>query len=349
LTIKTNSLLVQDGAQVSAATFSEGKGGNLSVDAQDIQLIGRSADGQFPSGLFASAQPNSTGDAGDLTIKTNSLLVEDGAALAVNSFGIGTAGNMTLTARSIRLNNNALLTANTRSNKVVPNRQQATININSENLIMSHNSNIRTNATGEKVIGGDINIDTDFLIAFENSDISANSANFRGGNVRIKAQGGIFGTQFRDVASNSTSDITATGASPQFNGSVELNTPGIDPNSGLIELPTIPVDTQLAQGCYSPGYAQNRFMITGRGGLPANPKDILTPDATQIDWVPFKPSNNNRSLPPITNKLTTSTPKRIVEATGAVLNAKGQIVLSANSSTATPHTSRQNAIQCHGS
>ncbi|WP_334891347.1 hypothetical protein [Nostoc sp.] len=46
---------------------------------------------------------------------------------------------------------------------------------------------------------------------------------------------------------------------------------------------------------------------------------------------------------------TTSTPKRIVEATGALLNAKGQIVLSANSSTATPHTSRQNPIQCHGS
>ncbi|MCC5670410.1 filamentous hemagglutinin N-terminal domain-containing protein, partial [Nostoc sp. CHAB 5784] len=210
LTIKTNSLLVQDGAVVNASTFSEGKGGNLSVDAQDIQLIGGSADGQFPSVLAASAQPNSTGDAGDLTIKTNSLLVQDGAALAVNSFGTGTAGSMTLTARSIRLNNNALLTANTRSNKVVPTREQATININSESLIMSRNSNIITNATGENVIGGNINIDTDFLIAFGNSDISANSDNFRGGRVQINASG-IFGTQFRDVASNSTSDITATG------------------------------------------------------------------------------------------------------------------------------------------
>ncbi|MCC5620447.1 filamentous hemagglutinin N-terminal domain-containing protein [Nostoc sp. CHAB 5715] len=352
LTIKTNSLFVQDGAQVNASTFSKGKAGNLSVDAQNIQLIGGSADGQFPSGLFASAQPNSTGDAGDLTIKTNSLLVQDGARLAVNSFGTGTAGNMTLTARSIRLNNNALLTANTRSNKVVPNRQQATININSENLIMSRNSNIFTNATGENVIGGDINIDTDFLIAFGNSDISANSANFLGGRVRINAFG-IFGAQFQDTQSERTSDITATGASPELNGTVELNTPGTDPNSGLVELPTVPVDTQLAQGCYSPGYAQNRFVITGRGGLPPSPKDILTPDATQIDWVPFKLSNNNRSLPPVTNKPTTkpttSTPQRIVEATGAVLNAKGQIVLSANSSNTTPHTSRQNAIQCHGS
>ncbi|MBE9001539.1 S-layer family protein [Nostoc sp. LEGE 12447] len=342
LTIKTNTLLVQGGAQVNTATFGEGNGGSLTVDAQDVQLINRN------SGLAASAQPDSTGDAGDLTIKTNTLLVQDGARVTVESLGTGTAGNLTVDTRSIRLNNNALLSANIQSSKVNPNSEQATININSENLIMSRNSNIRTNAIGENVTGGNINIDTDFLIGFENSDISANSANFRGGNVRINAQG-IFGIQFRDVASDSTSDITATGASSDFSGSVELNTPEIDPNSGLVELPTISVDTEVAQGCYSPSYAQSKFAIAGRGGLPANPKDILTPDAVKIDWVSLKPSNNNRSLPPVAIKPTISTPKRIVEATGAVLNAKGQIVLTANSSTASPHTSRQNPIQCHGS
>ncbi|MFN6453058.1 MAG: S-layer family protein [Nostoc sp. EfeVER01] len=342
LTIKTNTLLVQDGAQVSTATFGEGNGGSLTVDAQDVQLINRN------SSLAASGQPDSTGDAGDLTIKTNTLLVQDGARVTVESLGTGTAGNLTVDTRSIRLNNNALLSANIQSSKVNPNREQATININSENLIMSRNSNIRTNATGENVTGGNINIDTDFLIGFENSDISANSANFRGGNVQINAQG-IFGIQFRDVASDNTSDITATGVSSDLGGSVELNTPEIDPNSGLVELPTIPVDTEIAQGCYSPSYAQSKFAIAGRGGLPTNPKDILTPDATQINWVSLKPSNHNRSLPPIATKSTTSTPERIVEATGVVLNAKGQIVLTANSSTANLGASRQNPIQCHGS
>ncbi|MEH2229167.1 MAG: hypothetical protein V7K71_05900 [Nostoc sp.] len=105
---------------------------------------------------------------------------------------------------------------------------------------------------------------------------------------------------------------------------------------------------QVAQGCYSPVSAKNQFLIAGPGGLPPNPKDILTPDTPQIDWVSLKPSNN-RFLPPVTSKLTTSTSKRIVEATGATLNARGQIVLSANSSTATLNTSRQNPIQCHGS
>ncbi|MEA5604859.1 filamentous hemagglutinin N-terminal domain-containing protein [Nostoc sp. UHCC 0252] len=349
LTITTRELLLQDGAQISTGTWGEKRGGELVINASEsVQVIGGLPTGRLSSSLNTKVFRTATGNGGDLKITTPKLLVQDGGEVAVESLGTGAAGNMILNARSIRLNNNALLTANTRSSIVDPNRQQATININSENLIMSRNSNIFTNATGKDVVGGNINIDTDFLIAFENSDIRADSANFRAGNVLINAQG-IFGIQFRDVASDSTSDITATGASSDLSGSVELNTPEIDPNSGLVELPTIPVDTEVAQGCYTPGYAQSRFVNVGRGGLPPNPKDILTTDTTQIDWVSLQPSNNKRPLPPVTVKPTTSTPKRIVEATGATLNAKGQIVLSANSSNVTSYTSRQNPIQCHGS
>ncbi|KYC40675.1 hypothetical protein WA1_23820 [Scytonema hofmannii PCC 7110] len=344
LTIKTNTLLVKDTAQVISGTSGSGNGGNLSVDAQDVQLIGTNADGEVVTGLSTSAQSNSTGDAGDLTIKTNTLLVQDGAGVGVRSFGTGTAGKMTVNARSIRLNNNALLTANTRSAKVNPNREQATININSRDLIMRRGSNIRTNATGENVIGGNINIVTDFLIAVENSDISANSANFRGGNVKINAQG-IFGTQFRDMASDRTNDITATGASPEFSGTVELNTPDIDPNSGLVELPTIPVNTEVAQGCYSPNYAQSSFIITGRGGLPPNPKDVLTSDAVELDWVTLNPNIDNFKSPSVSTNPTNPTPEPIVEATGWVFNAKGEVVFTANAPTS-PRSSWQKPVEC---
>ncbi len=338
LTIKTNTLLVRDGASVSAATSGAGKGGNLIVDAQNVQLIGTNADGQFPSGLFADARFNSTGDAGDLTIKTNTLLVQDGAAITVQSLGTGTTGNMTLNARSIRLNNNAILSANTRSARVDPNKEQATININSQDLLMSRNSNIRTNARGENVIGGNINIDTDFLIGFENSGISANSANFRGGNVRINAQG-IFGIQFRDVASDKTSDITATGASSELSGNVEINTPDVDPNSELVNLPTIPVDTQVAQTCQAGGnLAKSSFTITGRGGLPPNPGEALNTDAVKVDLVALNPNSDNPDRPFVPSKITTPTPEPIIEATGLMLNQKGEVVLTANLPTNTPHT-----------
>ncbi|MDV2998342.1 MAG: hypothetical protein N4J56_008047 [Chroococcidiopsis sp. SAG 2025] len=346
LTIDTNTLLVQNGAQVSVSTFGAGKGGNLTVDAQNVQLIGTGADSQVPSGLFASTARNSTGNAGDLTMKTDTLLVQDGAAVGVQSLGTGTAGTMTLNARSIRLNNDGLLSANTRSAQVDPNSEQATININSQDLIMSRNSNIFTNATGENVIGGNINIDTDFLIAFENSDISANSANFRGGNVRINAQG-IFGTQFRDRADDRTSDITATGASPEFSGTVELNTLDTDPNSGLVELPTVPVDTEVAQAC-TPGGSQQQseFIITGRGGLPQNPGETLSTDAVQVNLVTLIPKADRPSTPSVSSNSTNSTPTPIVEAQSWAIDANNNVVLTANASTTTSHNSWQKTANC---
>ena len=66
-------LLVKDGAQVFTGTFGDGNGGNLTVDAQNVQLIGTTEDNKFSGGLFASSQPNSKGNAGDLTINTNTL------------------------------------------------------------------------------------------------------------------------------------------------------------------------------------------------------------------------------------------------------------------------------------
>ncbi len=346
LAIKTNTLLVQDGAVVAASTFGVGNAGNLTIDAQDVQVI---ADGKFRNGLFASAERNSTGDAGDLTIKTNTLLVRDGAVVTVRSLGTGTAGNMTLNTRSIRLNNNAFLIGNTQSARVNPNQEQATININSQFLIMSRNSNIFTNATGENVIGGNININTDFLIGFENSDISANSANFRGGNVRINAQG-IFGIQFRDVASDKTSDITATGASSEFSGNVEINTPDVDPNSGLVNLPTIATDTEVAQTCQAGGnLAKSSFTITGRGGLPPNPGEALNTDAVQVDLVALNPNGDNRDRPFVPSKITTPVPEPMIEATGLALNQKGEVVLTANLPTTTPHSPWLKPASCRAS
>ncbi|MCC5605175.1 filamentous hemagglutinin, partial [Nostoc sp. CHAB 5714] len=147
-------------------------------------------------------------------------------------------------------------------------------------------------------------------------------------------------------------DITATGASSQFNGSVELNTPGIDPNSGLVELPTIAVETEVAQVCDSPGYAQSSFIITGRGGLPPNPtKDVLPNGTVEVGWVALKPSSDANSTrgfslrdananvngglrrssnSPVTTKAVTTTPERIVEANGWVVNKNGEVVLTAN-------------------
>jgi filamentous hemagglutinin family protein len=353
VTIETNTLLVRDGAQVGAATFGAGNGGDLRIDAQDVQIIGTSPDGRASSGLFASADRGSTGDAGNLTIGTNTMLVRDGAGVTVQSLGTGTAGNMTLNARSIRLDNDASLNANTRSALVDPNREQATININSQDLIITGNSNITTNATGANVFGGNIRINTDNLVAVptENSDISANSSDFRGGNVTVRASG-IFGIEFREQLTP-LSDITATGVSSEFSGTVNLITPGIDPTRGLAQLPTEVVDAsdEIAQGCRD--VQDSSFVVTGRGGLPPTPQQALGDDPRWRDWrtpavVGRQPNTHDyETLPPSANPA--STKSALVEATGWVIEPDGKVILTASAFNVTSPNRWGQPVNCDGS
>ncbi|NEO12701.1 MULTISPECIES: filamentous hemagglutinin N-terminal domain-containing protein [unclassified Moorena] len=99
LSITTGQLRVFDGAVVSAGTFGEGESGNLTVDASStVQVIGTTADGRFPSGLFTVTF--GTGKAGNLSITTGQLMVSDGAVASAATFGLGDGGNLTVDASS---------------------------------------------------------------------------------------------------------------------------------------------------------------------------------------------------------------------------------------------------------
>ncbi|WP_143727669.1 two-partner secretion domain-containing protein [Moorena bouillonii] len=98
--IKTQRLLVEDGAQVSVSTFGKGNAGNLTIEAKElVQVTDKSADGNFDSGIFAQANPDSTGDGGNLIINTQQLLLKDGAQVSVSTFAQGDAGNLTIKAK----------------------------------------------------------------------------------------------------------------------------------------------------------------------------------------------------------------------------------------------------------
>jgi filamentous hemagglutinin family protein len=369
LRIETGQLIVQDGAQASATTRSEGQGGILSVTARDsIQLIGTSPGGD-PSGLFARTEgtgsagnlqietgqlivqdgarisaattQESTGQGGSITVKTGELNVLNGAQVTVSSAGKGNAGNLEITSGSIKLDNSGKLLGFTNFG------EGGNINLQVQDLIsMRRQSQIsaeaRNNAKGGNIT---INAKDGFIVAVknENNDIVANANQGRGGNINITTSG-IYGLESRPTLTE-FSDINASSqAGPQFNGTIEINTPDVDLNSGLINLPSVPVDTKLAQGCNSPNYAQSSFIITGRGGLPPNPKDILTPDAVQVDWVSLNPNIDNSKSPSVSTP-TNPTPEPIVEATGWVFNAKGEVVFTADAPT-TPRSSWNKSVGC---
>ncbi|NEO30969.1 MAG: filamentous hemagglutinin N-terminal domain-containing protein [Symploca sp. SIO3C6] len=95
MTIETEKLLVADGAHVMAITSGEGKAGELRIFASEqVQVMGSSADGKFPSSLSSQSAPGNTGDAGNLTIETGKLLITDGANVSTGNFGAGKGGEL---------------------------------------------------------------------------------------------------------------------------------------------------------------------------------------------------------------------------------------------------------------
>ncbi|MEH2172102.1 two-partner secretion domain-containing protein [Nostoc sp.] len=110
LTIQTSRLLVEDGGQVSVSTSGEGVAGNLTVNASEsVQVIGIPDNPYLGStGIFAAS--NGAGDAGDITINTRQLLIQNGAGITTDNEGRGVGGNITVNAaESVQLVGTAIL------------------------------------------------------------------------------------------------------------------------------------------------------------------------------------------------------------------------------------------------
>lgn len=343
LIINAKKLITNDGGLVTASTFGAGQGGNLTIDASDsVEVSGTSASSSFLSGLSTESQGD--GDAGDLIIRTGKLSARDGAGVAVDSQGEGKTGSIVIQAGSITLDKKAFISAATESGEGG--------NITLENLdllIMRRNSQISTSAAGIGN-GGNIKIYTQFLVAapLENSDIRANAVGGLGGKVEINSQG-ILGTESRKESPR-TSDITATSEQgPQFNGLVDINTLEIDPSSGLVPVPVEVVDISglIAQGCPADGrQGLSKFIATGRGGLPPNPRQILSSDPILADLGTPVQESKTPSTVVSTNLTSSSPPERIIEAQGWIITSQGNVVLTAQAPTVTPQSSRLHTPSC---
>lgn len=138
-----------------------------------------------------------------------------------------------------------------------------------------------------------------------------------------------------------------------FTASSELGIDGrleiITPDRRLEELPADFADINIAQGCAAirASQQQSRFVITGRGGLPINPKETLSDEAVEVDLVRHKPEVEERSRRDVPTNSTHQTPTRLVEAQGWVMGNNGEVVLTATAPTVKPQNSWHRPVECN--
>ncbi len=361
-----------NGGEVITTASSGGKAGDITLNiANQVTLSGSDATfdarkKQFgtavltvdsASGLFANTEQKSSGIGGSITITPQlgtkpTVFIRDGAKISVNSQGTGDGGNIEITTpRRITLDNHSSVTANSE------NGNGGNITIDPDILLLRRGSQIST-TSGTKESGGgnggNIKITADFLVGVlsENSDIVANAFNGKGGEIEINANKVLgfvqapprtLDTPFSDIAASSKFGI---------NGIVILNTLNLDPSQGLEELNLVPIDTSqlIAQGCATGKrftLNENKFVVTGRSGIPASPEDVFRSSRvlTELDTPTV---TNNLANSPATPATTTpqTSPHPIIEAQGWIVAPNGKIRLVAQSTNPIASPLQQNPITC---
>jgi filamentous hemagglutinin family protein len=297
ISIHTRSLLLDQGAQISAATEGQGNAGSIELNAEDRIVI------DHAEITVAEETGNSNGqfEAGDLDITAPLLQLHRGQLNATSQLGQG--GN---------------------------------INLQTQNLILRRQSQISA-LSDRRGNDGNIIIDANLLFAVptENSDILARSNTQLGGqgsNIRITGQ--IVGIEFRPQPTPQSSDITATGTvtliTPEIDpsrGLVELPTERVD----VSRL----VSRGCASGQSTAARELGKFVMTGRGGLSPSPTEPLEGETVLPNWIGLTTTPEQLSVNAAANVPAPPEPS-VIEAQGWVVDPTGQVILTAPAPTVTP-------------
>ncbi|MEQ9238837.1 two-partner secretion domain-containing protein [Coleofasciculus sp. E2-BRE-01] len=328
VTLTSPQLVARGGAQVLTTTFNSGQAGDLNVNvSESIKLSDPNNQGTLlGTGLFASSTQSASGDGGDININspTSELNIRDRAAVSVSATGTGNAGDINIDVRSLFLDQ-GLISATSLSG------EGGNINLKvAEIFILRNNSQLSTRAgTADSGggNGGDLTVDANFIVGVlsENSDITANAFEGNGGSITITTQL-ILGLQMSDQLTPK-SDITAS-SELGIDGPIVINTPNIDPSRGLIELPSTFSDPsgQIISGC--PADTGDRFVVTGRGGIPHSPSQYLSGRAIWEDTRRLS-SQSFSSSTPTNSQLSQMNPPPLIEAQGWVVDKDGTVILTA--------------------
>jgi filamentous hemagglutinin family protein len=361
--LNVDRLIIHNGGEIRAGSPrlpdglapnpNQGAGGRLTINANSIRIDGTGTIGSetFPSAIAAYSE--SAGNAGSLEIRTSTLDVYDGADVSVSGRRTGAAGNLFITADRITLDRGRLAAA-TRFGQ--GDNSTAEITLNSLNLLTIQNGSLLSARAENQARGGNITVTapSGFVIAAEaNNDIVANAVQGRGGNITIAAQSILGLTEQRSTPVNLTNDIDA---SSQFGspGSVTLDQLAPDPSEGAVQLPSDIIDATslVSRSCstrWMTARSPSQFIITGRGGLAANPIEPLQAESLFSHWISLQPSSTSSTHGnwERVERSTLVSPvqsSEILEAQGFIVTESENIALVASDSTVT-HTPRHN-VNC---
>lgn len=226
VSIQAGTLAVTGGGSVGSVTQGNGRGGDVSISAsQSITISGHDAVPN-PSSIFT--QSFATGDAGQLSLSTPSLMISNTASIVSATFG-GRGGDLVLTVDQLSIDTGAT--------------------INSHNGLDAPSGNINISATGAVTLSGSstgIFSDTCPTCASPAGDISVraktitvtNGALIQSGS-NTQPQGGSMTLTGTDSILISAGSGVSTQAQDRDVGPISISTPMLTLDNGYVSASTL--------------------------------------------------------------------------------------------------------------
>ena len=249
INIKSNSLLINNSSQIDASTLGQGNAGDIDIFLEENLTI--DSDSFIRNGINEGA----IGNAGDINIRANNILLDRGSQLVSNVFGRGEGGNIFLNiidtvniiGSGIEGDSSGIVTATELSAE----GQAGDITVNTDNFHIA-NGGLISSQTLNQGNGGNISIDANTFTAINGGQIvtsAANSGDAGNMNIRVSdnllllgndsnfearfAEFGDFGNEapgnsgffanVRPEASGAGGDIDVTAGSLDIEDSAEIN------------------------------------------------------------------------------------------------------------------------------
>ena len=181
VTIKSQNLIVSNGAGISVDNGGQGNSGDLFVESNEILLTNDPDVGLNVTGISALLIPspeNSSrlGNSGDLIVKANNLIVENGASIDTSNLGAGLTGNLVVDAKNIILSGNKERDRTGIINEALgaSTGKLGKVSVSADSLKIQNGASINTRTFGI-ADGGDMTIAADNIEMNSSADINAST------------------------------------------------------------------------------------------------------------------------------------------------------------------------------